>query len=109
VQFGVSPFPAGVLAFSRILSDQEVLIVANTNTQRDFQGEVIVDASLNAQGTPYRVFLSNKNNARQPGNVMPKAGGSVEIQEPEGGVTHGPVHVVRVDVQPMEVQFLRKA
>jgi hypothetical protein len=30
VNFGISPFTSGVLAWSRILNDQEVLIVANT-------------------------------------------------------------------------------
>jgi len=31
--FGISPFSSGVLAWSRILHDQELLIVANTHTQ----------------------------------------------------------------------------
>src|SRR6266508_1455240 len=33
VHFGISTSGPGVLAFSRILNDQEVLVVANTNTQ----------------------------------------------------------------------------
>ena len=34
VHFGISPCSGGVLAFSRVLNDQEVLVVANTTQQR---------------------------------------------------------------------------
>lgn len=109
MQFAVSPFRAGVLAFSRILNDQEVLVVANMNTEEGFSGEVIVDASLNPEQAPYAVLFSNKIQPQSPGNVVAKTRGSVEIHEPEGGTTHGPARVVRVNLQPMEIQFLRRA
>ena len=44
--FGLSPYPAGVLAFSRILNDQEVVLVANLNRQQGFTGEAIIDSTL---------------------------------------------------------------
>src|SRR5207302_7736101 len=57
---------SGVLAFSRILNDAEVLVVANTNPTQGFQGEVIVDHELNPAGSAYKVLYSNKV-ARSPG------------------------------------------
>ena len=43
VHFGLSTFTDGVLAFSRILNDQEVVVVANTDSPPRWRGEVIVD------------------------------------------------------------------
>ncbi len=60
VQFGVSAFTGGVLAFSRILNDEEVVVVANTGTQAAFVGLVIVDSSLNASGSRFGVAFSNR-------------------------------------------------
>ena len=60
-----------MLAFSRILNDQEVVIAANTNTASD-QGQavdVIVDGALNAAGAAYKVLYSNKPTPTPPGPV----------------------------------------
>lgn len=108
-QFGVSPFRPGVLAFSRILNEQEVLVVANPSTEHDFAGEVIVDATLNPEGAAYQVLFSNTPQPRAPGPIVTKAPGSVEIAEPDGGVTAGPARAVRVELQPMEAQVLARA
>lgn len=40
VNFGVSGFPQGVIAFSRILNDQEVVLAANTNSTQAQQLEM---------------------------------------------------------------------
>jgi glycosidase len=105
--FGVSPFPSGVIAFSRILNDQEVVVVANTNTQQEFTGEVIVDRQLNAAGSSYQIRFSNKGSARaNPVFDKPKA--SVRITEVGGAVTDGPARSLRVQLQPMEIQILRQ-
>src|SRR5262249_55928288 len=47
--FGVTAFQQGVLAFSRILNDEEVVVVANTNpdTAQGQSVDVIVDGVLN--------------------------------------------------------------
>jgi hypothetical protein len=58
--FGISPFPSGVIAFSRILNDREVVVVANTSTQQWFTDEVIVDRQLNPAGSSCRVGFSTK-------------------------------------------------
>ena len=59
VNFGISPFPSGVLAWSRILNDQEVLIVANTNTTQSQSVDVILEITLSKPGDTLRVLYSN--------------------------------------------------
>jgi hypothetical protein len=88
------------------LNDREVLVAANTSTETAFEGEVIVDAFLNPEGADYEILFSNKIHPDLPGPVSTKAGGTVEIQEPEGGVTRGPARTVRIRLQAMEIQFL---
>lgn len=108
VHFGFSNFPSGVLAFSRILSDQEVIVVANTNAQSAWQGEALVDFAINPVGSIYHVLFSNKSNPAAPEPVSEKAMGSVEIREVDGAVTHGPTRVLRLKLQSMEIQILKK-
>jgi glycosidase len=109
VHFGISPFDGGVLAFSRILDNQEVLVVANTNTSQPFSGEVIIDSALNGDKDKIDLLFSNNAQPQPPGRASTKAGGSVEIHEVNGAITNGPARVVRVSLRPMEVQLLRKA
>jgi glycosidase len=113
--FGISNFSAGVLAFSRILNDQELVVIANSNTQSGFAGEVIVDFSLNPAGSAYDVLFTNKTSNSgsaaggvAPGPVVEKAAGSVEIHEINGVTTTGPARALRVILQKMEIQILRK-
>ena len=110
--FGISSFSAGVVAFSRILNDQELLVVANTSTQEGRSVEVIVDASLNPVGAAYEVLFTNRaagnGGGAAPGPVLKKAAGTVEIREVNGSLTRGPARAVRVNLQKMELQILRK-
>jgi glycosidase len=57
--FGYSSGAGGLVAFSRILSDVEVLVVANTNTQTSFDGLVLQDPDLNRQ--PRRMLVAYSN------------------------------------------------
>jgi hypothetical protein len=107
--FGISPFPAGVIAASRILNEVEVLIVANTNVATTFDGEVIVDATLNAHGSAFRLLFSNRQNSQLPDPVAQKPAGAVRIKEPTGGMTSGPARTLRVHLAPSEIQLLRNA
>ena len=74
--FGITTFTQGVLVFSRILNDQEVVVVANTNTASD-QGQevdVIVDGALNADGAAYMRTVQQQTRSysarpRKPGHV----------------------------------------
>jgi len=107
VNFGLSPFQTGILAFSRILNDQEVLVVASTIPDSSFTGDVIVDFNINGANPAYHVLYSNKcNTGKTVGPVALKFGGSLTINEVDGAVNHGPVRSLRLALQPREVQIL---
>jgi glycosidase len=62
IDFGHSLGSGGLVAFSRILVDREILVVANTGTQA-FSGAVLVDRDINATPHQMSVAYSNKGNA----------------------------------------------
>jgi glycosidase len=105
VNFGISPFPAGILAWSRILNDQEVLIVANTNTTQTLSVDAILEITLSAPGDTLRVLYSNKPAPTAPAPVRTLS--QVSVAEVDGSTETGPVNTVRVALQPMEAQILR--
>ena len=104
VHFGASTLAPGVLAFSRILNNQEVLVVANASTQSDFRGRVLVDFFINNDGERFRVL--NDPGAFATGPVETRSG--LDILEIDGGVTAGPARMIEVSLRPMEVQILAK-
>lgn len=57
--FGHSAEVGGIVAFSRILSDREVLVVANTSTTETFRGFVLVDPTLHVFRREMQVAYSN--------------------------------------------------
>jgi glycosidase len=107
VSFAVSEYPQGVIAFSRILHDQEVLVAANTNPTRSQQLDVIVEIALSSEGDAFAVLYCNQTGpiAPQPVRALPQ--GAATVQEVDGSTGTGPLHVVRVNLRPMEVQILR--
>ncbi len=102
--FGVSNTAPGVVAFSRILNDQEVLLVANISGAAKFTGEVIVDRNLNAPGLSWQVLYSNQPTAIAPAPVAVRD--SAEIREVDGGLSLGPVAILPVSLRASEVQIL---
>jgi glycosidase len=102
--FGPSPYPDGIVAFSRILNDREVLVVANLSTTVERNVEVVVDQDLTPQGTAMRVLASNKDNPSAPAPAVTCA--TAVVDEPVGSTGTGPLRTVRVTLQPMEVQYL---
>jgi glycosidase len=104
--FGISTIAPGVLAVSRILNDQEVVIVANTDRGTAFTGEILVDATINAAGPPYRILLSNLGTAGSTGKVFQRAAGTVTIVDINGNTTNGPILVLPVTLKPGEAQIL---
>jgi glycosidase len=75
--FGISPFLNGVLAFSRILMDEEILVVANTDTNNACTVYVIVDITLNTPGTQFQVSYTNKRQPQPPSAVQQLGAGTV--------------------------------
>jgi glycosidase len=110
LEFGISPFSPGVLAFSRILNEQEIVVVANCNTEASWTGDVIVDFSLNPAGSSYEVLFTNKisGDAAAPDAVIERPAGSLQIHEVNGSVTHGPARTLGLTLQKMEFQILGK-
>lgn len=104
--FGVSADPQGIVAFSRILMDQEVVVAANCSTSGARNFDVIVDSTLNQPGDQYQVLYSNKSTSTKPQPVRGKPPGSVSVQETDGGVGTGPLCSIRVTLAPLEVQIL---
>ncbi|HXH64749.1 MAG TPA: alpha-amylase family glycosyl hydrolase [Mariprofundaceae bacterium] len=102
--FGISTFNGGVLAFSRILNDQEIVVVVNTNDQSGFSGAVIIDASLNPAGAGFEILFSNKKKPVKPSPAVRIA--AAEIHEVDGGVSGGPATVLAVSLAAMEIQIL---
>ena len=106
-EFGISPFPQGVVAFSRVLNDQEVVFVANTNTSQKSDLDVIVEITLSAEGDQFEVLYSNQPAPTKPETVRAATAGTVSVSEVDGSTASGPLHAVRVHLRPMEAQILR--
>lgn len=102
--FGVSPYPQGVVAFSRILNDAEVIVVANTNSGQDQSLDVIIDSQLSAAGDAYQILYSNKAAPTAPSPV--RQTGAVTVHEVDGSTGAGPLHLIHVTLQPLEVQII---
>ncbi len=104
--YAVSPFTGGILSFSRILNDAEVLVVANTHATQTTAVDVIVDLNLSRAGDSFHILFSNNGAPVSPAAVVERPDGSVNVHEVDGSVGTGPLHTVRVTLAPMEVQIL---
>jgi hypothetical protein len=89
IDFGDSPYPGGVLAFSRILNDRELLVAANTGSSA-VRVEVVVDANLNPDGKPWELLFSSRP---QPA-------------PPSAAKSRGSLRTVALSLAPMEAQVL---
>ncbi|MEN8753645.1 MAG: hypothetical protein AB1Z18_12855, partial [Desulfobacterales bacterium] len=69
IDFGYSAYPGGVIAFSRILNDRELLVVANTNIQADVTVHVAVDYNLNPDTKVWSVLFSTNPNPSAPAST----------------------------------------
>lgn len=113
LHFSVSPYSPGILSWSRILNDEEILVVANTNIARDWSGEILVDFVLNPAGSSYGILFSNiqfssDQKSISPGTVIDKSFGDIEINEINGTLTYGPARTLPVTLKRMEIQILQK-
>ncbi len=102
--FSTSQLTPGVLAYARILSNIEVIIVANTTGQNETLA-IIVDETINAPGDTYRVLYSNKPAFTIPGAAQ-DSGQNTIVYDVGGIVDHGPVRYITVTLQPLEAQIL---
>lgn len=99
--FGHPAGSGGVVAFSRILVDREVLVVANTGGQR-FAGAAIVDRDLNA--TPRRMAVAYSNRGTVGTGMVRQIAGAVFHLDGQRSV--GPAAALDVILEPSAVQVL---
>lgn len=103
VNFGVSPFQGGILAYSRILYRREVVVIANTSTSFTFNGQLIIDAALHTSPATLSVLYSNLPAAT---TCAVSTTGPAQIKENDDSLTFGPARVVAVTLAPMQVLVL---
>ena len=104
VDFGHSLGQGGVVAFSRILVDREVLVVANT-AGRSFSGLVVIDRDLNPAARELRIAYSNHGTSgKATVAVLPAA-----RFHHDGQITTGPTAALAVALKANEVQVLAPA
>ena len=102
--FGFSTFSPGVIAFSRILNDREVLTVANAVKSGGQSLDVIVDSTLSPAGKALQTLYTNKGHSTAPAPVSEVQNASVA--EVDGSTSRGRVHATHVTLQPGEVQII---
>ena len=104
--FGISTERGGVLAYSRILNDREVLTAMNTSVDKSWTGMAIVDYSLSSDSTPWKTLYSNLGQIGRELTTtkIPEA----LVHKIGGDVLSGPVRVLPLALKPMEVQIIMK-
>ena len=86
--------------------DQEIVIVANTDTVNPCTVYMIVDITLNNPGDQLRILYSNKQQPQAPSAVEQFAAGTVWVQETDGTTGTAPLNCIHVTLAPLEVQIL---
>jgi glycosidase len=94
INFGYSRFTeGGIIAFSRILNVQEIVVAANTHTISTLSVHILADRHLNGQGARFIPAFSNQSNPTDPDTVL----------------NSGAIASLKVHLRPMEVQVLVRA
>lgn len=99
--FGYPAGRGGMLCFSRILSEREVVVAANTHPTEPFDGFVLLDRDLNRAKPRYTIHYSNLSTG---------GAAAVKLDQAyfwEQGVFHGSASVAMLPVKldAMEVQI----
>lgn len=106
VNFGISKTVEGILAYSRLLSNEEIVIVANTSVSSTWEGDVLIDYDLHAR-TQYFDLLYSNHTAALEIPVVDKTRQKSTVQMEDGSITTGRTRVVHLKMNPMEIQILR--
>jgi glycosidase len=99
--FGHSSGAGGLVAFSRIVSDVEVLVVANTNTQTAFDGLVLQDPDLNRR--PRRMLVAYSN-LGQAGSATVRVIYDARFFSGTGLTWAGEAAALPIGLAPMEIK-----
>lgn len=101
--FGHSEGKGGLVVFSRVLTDREILIVANTSFSQPFSGSVIVDLDLNHSPRKMRVAYSSIGTT---GTETVRIIDSARIFDGANPVRTTRVAALQVHLEAMELQVL---
>ena len=97
--FGISNGAPGIVSFSRILNDTEVVVIANTFTGSSFSGFALVDFALNPDGFQFaRLDSKEAGTASNPGPCGTHAQGTVTVHNLDGSTSNGPVGALAIHV-----------
>jgi hypothetical protein len=99
--FGHSAGIGGVVAFSRVLADREVTVVANTNPTINFTGSVLRDPNIGA-GKVSVAYSNQGRSATSRTGFVPNA----RFFDRNNLVGSGPGVVAPIDLKPSEIQIL---
>ena len=97
-----------MVAFSRILNDTEVIVLANPFTTSAMSGSALVDFALNPDGATFSIRYSNKSAPTGPGPCVTHSQGTVVVHQLDGSTSTGPIRALPYTLQPMEVQILAR-
>ncbi|HEY3440448.1 MAG TPA: alpha-amylase family glycosyl hydrolase [Paludibaculum sp.] len=100
VDFGHSSGAGGIVAYSRVLGDREVLVAANTGEQ-PFTGMILLDRDLNAAGSTRNIVYSSKGATGAPSVQLLDARVYANGIASAATIAAAPVHLA-----PHEVQVL---
>jgi glycosidase len=103
LDFGQSSGIGGILAFSRILYDREILIVANTSTTNPFAGYALMDIDINRSKSAMTVAYSNLGT---PGISNVQIITSANFYQGSVWIGAADTAAIYVRLAPMEVQVL---
>ncbi|HEX9058544.1 MAG TPA: alpha-amylase family glycosyl hydrolase, partial [Clostridia bacterium] len=99
--FGQSFGIGGIVAFSRVLWNDEVLVAANTSTTEAFKGFVIIDRDVNIRRPEYNIVYSNmgskKKSIAEVGDLNIWSNGEAYLTKSAR---------LYIELSPMEVQIL---
>jgi hypothetical protein len=84
------------------------VVAANTSLTQTQQLDVILEVLLSSAGDKFNVLYSNQSVPQSPAPVRVAPQGSVTVHEVDGSIGTGPLHVIRVNLRPLEVQILRR-
>jgi glycosidase len=90
IDFGFSSYAGGIISYSRILNDKEMLICANTSTNQPMTVYIVVDENLNQAGRLWKVIFSSQNDHA--------------VSFPT--TVSGRIHAVKITLPPMEAKIL---
>ncbi|WP_447978992.1 alpha-amylase family glycosyl hydrolase [Candidatus Nitrospira bockiana] len=100
--FGASQELGGILTWSRILNDREVVLVANTSVSTPFAGWVLIDARINDDKKTFGIGYSNRGTRRDAEPVS----GAVTFYGRDGAPSAGWARRLPVELAPLEIQVL---